>query len=310
MSNTLRITRQQLAKFLGNDHDAIRQFENLFGSPSFTNLSVDDMEATRLNRITVNAPANGATLTLADGSTLETTGGFVLNLTVTAASTPTLPVGAGTLVYLGGTNTWSNVQTFAAGLNLAPIAALGSEGDCWLDSTQKAHGVFMNGIKQMLTGCIFTGTADGSNGAAKAETSILGTGVGTKTLPGGFFVPGKTIRIRGVGTFTTAASPGTATLRFKLGSLVVAASAAITPTASKTNAFFEFEFLLTCRTLTTVQGGGALYMDAAVNTIGAPSTATLTIDNATPYAVDVTSTNTVASGCIWTTKVVSIEVLN
>lgn len=27
---TLRISRQQLAKFLGNDHDAIRQFENLF----------------------------------------------------------------------------------------------------------------------------------------------------------------------------------------------------------------------------------------------------------------------------------------
>lgn len=30
MTATLRISRQQLAKFLGNDHDAIRQFENLF----------------------------------------------------------------------------------------------------------------------------------------------------------------------------------------------------------------------------------------------------------------------------------------
>ena len=32
MAGTLRITRQQLAKFLGNDHDAIRQFETLFST--------------------------------------------------------------------------------------------------------------------------------------------------------------------------------------------------------------------------------------------------------------------------------------
>ena len=32
MAGTLRITRQQLAKFLGTDHDAIRQFETLFST--------------------------------------------------------------------------------------------------------------------------------------------------------------------------------------------------------------------------------------------------------------------------------------
>lgn len=55
--------------------------------------------ATSINKVAITAPATSATLTLANGSTLQQTGAFTLNNTLTANSTPTYPAGAGTLVY-------------------------------------------------------------------------------------------------------------------------------------------------------------------------------------------------------------------
>lgn len=209
----------------------------------------------------------------------------------------------------GAAHTWSLGQTFTVAQIHTASAGGTTAGMFWYDTTQKAHTSYVDGLKQFQSTTMFMMTADGTNGAATAETSIIGTGVGTKTIPGSFFMAGKTIRVRGLGVFTSAATPGTVTLKLKLGSVVIATSAAVTPTASKTGAFFEFEFLLTCRSATTIQGGGALYMDAVVAQIGVPNTTTATIVNATAYAVDVTSTNSVASGCVWTTKVCTIEVM-
>ena len=52
--------------------------------------------ATSLNKVTVTAPATAATLTLADGSTLATSGAFSTTFTATATTTLTLPT-SGTL---------------------------------------------------------------------------------------------------------------------------------------------------------------------------------------------------------------------
>jgi hypothetical protein len=52
--------------------------------------------ATSLNKVTVTAPATGATLTLAEGSTLATVGAFSTTFTATGATTLTLPT-SGTL---------------------------------------------------------------------------------------------------------------------------------------------------------------------------------------------------------------------
>jgi hypothetical protein len=82
-------------------------------SPTLTTPTLGAATATTINKVTITAPATAATLTLVTGSTLQTTGAFTLNLTTTAATTPTFPAGTGTLVYLGGTNTWSAAQTFS-----------------------------------------------------------------------------------------------------------------------------------------------------------------------------------------------------
>jgi hypothetical protein len=63
--------------------------------------------ATSVNKVAFTAPAISATLTLADGSTLATSGANSITLTSTGATTVTLPT-TGTLATLAGTETLTN----------------------------------------------------------------------------------------------------------------------------------------------------------------------------------------------------------
>jgi hypothetical protein len=69
--------------------------------------------ATSLNKVTVTAPATAATLTLADGSTLATSGAFSTTFTATGTTTVTLPT-SGTLA----TQTYVGSATVAQANNL------------------------------------------------------------------------------------------------------------------------------------------------------------------------------------------------
>ena len=66
-------------------------------SPTLVTPTLGVASATSINKVTITAPATGSTLTLADGSTLATSGAFSLTLTTTAATNVTLPP-SGTLV--------------------------------------------------------------------------------------------------------------------------------------------------------------------------------------------------------------------
>lgn len=69
----------------------------VFGtSPTLTTPALGDATATSVNKVSVTAPASSATLTLADGSTLQTIGGFSVALTASGATALTLPA-SGTL---------------------------------------------------------------------------------------------------------------------------------------------------------------------------------------------------------------------
>ena len=70
--------------------------------------SADNLFSSKLNNITVTTPATAATLTLANNSSLVTSGAFSLTLTTTAATNVTLPT-AGTLTTQG-----NNLSVFAA----------------------------------------------------------------------------------------------------------------------------------------------------------------------------------------------------
>ena len=66
-------------------------------SPTLATPTLGVASATSINKVTITAPATGSTLTLADGSTLATSGAYSLTLTTTAATNVTLPT-SGTLV--------------------------------------------------------------------------------------------------------------------------------------------------------------------------------------------------------------------
>ena len=69
-----------------------------------------------INKVTITAPATSATLTLANGSTLATSGAFSTTLTATAATNVTLPT-TGTLATLAGTETLTNKTLTSPTLN-------------------------------------------------------------------------------------------------------------------------------------------------------------------------------------------------
>ena len=277
-----------------------------------------------VNNVTITPPTTSATLTLVTGSTLQTTGAFTLNLTTTAATTPTFPTGTGTLVYIGGTNTWSAAQTWSVSSTFTQAATFTAyaggttNGMIWQDSTQKALGTYQQGLKQMAVGCMFTMTATGTNGAATALTNILGTGVGTVTIPASFSLIGKTIRVRVAGTVTTAASPGTTVITLYLSAgtpVTVVAAPSMTLLASMTNQPFVMEFDLTFRTTTTVMGSGKILFPnstTGIASIDIPvgTTTAATTVAATAYAIQVAATNSIASGTVYVSQTCTMEVVN
>lgn len=139
--------------------------------------------------------------------------------------------------HVGGFRIGDTTAPGAGALSLAPVAAPGSPilGDIWLDSTQQGLVAFFgqstaNGIKEYDSRVLFVATGTASVDNASTETSLLGTGIGAKTLPANFLVPGKTIRVSLRGHWRSQATPGVLTLRMKLGSTVIA-SVALTPTS-------------------------------------------------------------------------------
>lgn len=70
-------------------------------SPTLVTPTLGVATATSINKVAVTAPSSSATLTLADGSTLATSGAYSTTLTATGATNVTLPT-TGTLATLAG----------------------------------------------------------------------------------------------------------------------------------------------------------------------------------------------------------------
>jgi len=82
-------------------------------SPAFTTPDVGVCTATSINKVAITAPASSATLTIANGGTLATSGAFSCTLTVTGATNVTLPT-SGTLATTGQVITANNVTGTSA----------------------------------------------------------------------------------------------------------------------------------------------------------------------------------------------------
>lgn len=202
-------------------------------------------------------------------------------------------------------------------LGLNSVAGSTTAGDVWNDSTQKAQQVYMNGIEQTVSTNLLTGTASATVANTATETSIIGTGVGDKSLPANFWIAGKTVRLHLSGTFSDILTP-TLRLRLKLGSTTIVDGTALALPLLAGTQEWRCECRLTCRTT----GGsgtinGTIWFEynsaAAVGSIDgfniAP--ATTTFDTTASGALDLTiEWGTASASNTITATFGSVEVLN
>lgn len=175
---------------------------------------------------------------------------------------------------------------------LVPLAAPGSPtaGEIWNDSTQKTIMNFTSGIKQFMGGTVFVQTADKTVANTTTETTLVGTGLGTTTLPTDFFVAGRAFRITATGYYTTRHAETTLRIKVKLGTTIILDTGASTMTVDIAGKSWTIPLVdITCR---DVGETGHVMANGFINF--ATATKGSSIDQFTPNttAVEVDTTGT------------------
>lgn len=162
---------------------------------------------------------------------------------------------------------------------------------------------------QTTPGCMFTSSSSVTVVSTNAETTLLGSGVGSLTVKAAKLVEAKTIRIEGYGFVSTTGTP-TLTIKFKIGGTEFC-SVVTSPGSSVSGVGFVFKLDFTCfHTGSTGDGYayGTVTINGTVNhMIGSLTTVNTTIDN----ALDVTAQWSASSSSNSVrTNITSIELLN
>lgn len=150
---------------------------------------------------------------------------------------------------------------------------------------------------QLAPGCLFTSTTTQTVAATTSETTIIGSGSGSLTIPANYLIAGKVLRFELRGLYSTPLlNVGSVTIRVKLGTTTLETGSASALLASVTNAGFEGSGLITCRTVgvsgTVIIMGGVTYgvgnnmapLVTAVNN----GTSAVTIDTTTSQVFNIT----------------------
>jgi hypothetical protein len=254
------------------------------------------------------------------GTTTETASGGLIQLATGTTAAYGLLAGTDTNLYRQAANEWKTDDSLFIGakLNLASKTATTVAGDVWHDSTRKTVSLYVSGVQQQVSTSLFTGTATATVENTTTETTLRGSGVGTVTLPANFLVAGKVIRLTARGLLSTHATPGTLNIKVKLGSVIVLATGAQTPTGTLSDTFWEVECIITCRTTGasgSVMSQSEFYHDTAL--VGQPTswamvnTSAVTVDTTASAAIDLTATwNTADAANIIKCTDFVVEVLN
>lgn len=154
---------------------------------------------------------------------------------------------------------------------------------------------------EVREGRAFSATADKVVANTITETTLLGTGVGSASLPAGALAAGRALLVRVQGYYSTAATAPTLTLKVKLGGVVLASVAVALP-VSIVSKQFAAEILIVCRTAGAtgaVMANGAFLAEGASATAhslaGLTATAAATVNTTAALAVDLTATWSAAS---------------
>lgn len=147
-------------------------------------------------------------------------------------------------------------------------------------------------------GTLFVATASATVTNTTTETTLLGAGVGTKTIPANRVQAGTTLRLSLDGVLSSAAvTPGTLHIKAKFGSTVILDTSAQTIGSNESNQMWKLDGEITFRTngaSGTCIGQAGFENQATL--LGAftawamTNTATTTIDTTADIVVDVTAT--------------------
>lgn len=193
------------------------------------------------------------------------------------------------------------------------------EGKTGTDSTQKTLATFEAGVKQTAVLNLFTQSADGVVQNTVSETSILGTGVGTKSLPANFFAVSKTTVIHVGGVYSTPIGTPSVTVKVKYGTTVLASKTTTSLLSGASGLEFNVDVIITNRSVgatgTVVVNG---HVEYATGVAGQSATDSLdngglpvTIDTTAGNALDVTLTwDSATATRIATSTVSTIDVKN
>lgn len=144
------------------------------------------------------------------------------------------------------------------------------------------------------------------------ETSLVGTGTGSVTLPANLLIPGRNLRIWVWGFHSSTANP-TITIRVKIGGVTIGTASG--SSGNGTNNSFVVNFLLTCRTVgatgTIISQGQYAELHTGGLVANLPSTTTTTVNTTGTLLLDVTSQwGTANAGNTMSATNVIVEQLN
>ena len=228
--------------------------------------------------------------------------------------------------YRGGASTFSGATNFIISNNnprlvSSPAPGSPANGESWYDSTQKTQALYVEGLKTFRVGAIFAATAAKTTTNTTTPTTMFGTGVGTNTLPANFLVPGRVVRIRFGGIYSSNGAAQTVAFAVKLGATTVFNGSFFATLSTDGNGEpWWAEAIIVCRTVGasgTVTAQMIIHIANDNGTLAMSSwglgsqMGNITVDTTASKAIDVTSAWGAASTSnIWTTNWSIVEVLN
>jgi hypothetical protein len=143
---------------------------------------------------------------------------------------------------------------------------------------------------------LFTATADKTVANTTTETSLVGTGVGTLTLPANCLTAGRSVRVTARG-YVTNRNAAEIDFKLKLGGATIATIGAHPPSSTNPDQGWEANLVLTCRTTgvsgTAIGQGSFAFYDSGTLLLtwqASGETSTVTVDTTGTLATDLTAT--------------------